>query len=328
MNALVTESGALALNIAQQNIKMIFVGSYASLGDMVWMCHALTAFRLNFSDAVIKIEDLDLPNWVGHTLIAPELRIQKDKFIGTHWDFKAHDLWGMPYYQFKGQSQQNKTEWANEFEMYRKSQHKPSMHVLDSFYTRFQEIFLGFQRPQAPIMPDIKPYHAFPPSIYTRPIVTIQTGTSKNEKTYPIEKWEIVAHELVAHGFSVVYLGTSKDPQPKYTDDWIINMIGQGDLRDTIAMIRANAVHLAGDTGTGHLAAAYRVPVVSLFGGHSYPIACKPYGDDHIIQVIEKFKSLKSPQPNMPPSMIVKAAIDLHQANWGRHKKLAIQLTL
>jgi ADP-heptose:LPS heptosyltransferase len=47
-------------------------------------------------------------------------------------------------------------------------------------------------------------------------------------------------------------------------------------------MVAASELHLAGDTGTGHMAAAYGVPVVSVFG-HMEPVKYRPYTDAGVV---------------------------------------------
>ena len=112
--------------------------------------------------------------------------------------------------------------------------------------------------------------------------VTINTGTSMKGKNYPIEKWLDVADELVAAGNRVFLLGGKGDPAPPLL--WrvrrpdVVVLVGKLSLRNSMALISLGDLHLSGDTGTGHIAAAYTVPTLTLFGTMSFPEIGRPYG--------------------------------------------------
>jgi ADP-heptose:LPS heptosyltransferase len=105
--------------------------------------------------------------------------------------------------------------------------------------------------------------------------VTIQTGASRVEKRYPIELWREVAQRLVQAGLRVVAVGGPHDPTLDVPG--VTNLVGKLSLAQTMGVLRQSRLHLSGDTGTGHIAAAYGVPVVSLFG-RSDPRRFRPFG--------------------------------------------------
>jgi ADP-heptose:LPS heptosyltransferase len=55
------------------------------------------------------------------------------------------------------------------------------------------------------------------------------------------------------------------------------SLIGRTSLKEAMAVVQRSAVHVCGDTGTAHIAAAFCVPVVSLYGPTS-PDRTVPYG--------------------------------------------------
>jgi ADP-heptose:LPS heptosyltransferase len=57
-----------------------------------------------------------------------------------------------------------------------------------------------------------------------------------------------------------------------------LDLVGKLSLRESMAWIAHSQLHLAADTGSGHIAAAYGVPVVSLFSNKS-PARSRPWGD-------------------------------------------------
>lgn len=130
--------------------------------------------------------------------------------------------------------------------------------------------------------------------------VTIQTGASRAEKRYPVEKWREVAHRLVQAGSRVVAVGGPFDPGLDLPG--VQNLVGKLSLAQTMAVLRASRMHLSGDTGTGHIAAAYGVPVVSLFG-RSKPDRFQPIGAPVTVLTADRLADI-------PPEVVVKAAMD------------------
>jgi len=111
--------------------------------------------------------------------------------------------------------------------------------------------------PDRPIMPQVG-------GTLDPKLVTIQTGAGGKGKAYPIESFQEVAKELVRLGHRVVGLGGPRDPELQVPG--AEDRAGKASLRDSMALVAASRLHLASDTGTGHIAAAYGVPVVSVFG--------------------------------------------------------------
>jgi ADP-heptose:LPS heptosyltransferase len=133
-----------------------------------------------------------------------------------------------------------------------------------------------FPRPTLPLMPDRSEARG---RVSTRlksdkPLATIAVSAGQPDKAYPLGCWRHVGDALVKDGFQVAYVGGPGDPRPDHprTLDWV----GELRLDETMEAIRLSAIHLAGDTGTGHIAAALGVPVVSVFGPTD-PAVFRPY---------------------------------------------------
>jgi len=58
------------------------------------------------------------------------------------------------------------------------------------------------------------------------------------------------------------------------------NLAGQTNLKQLGAVIRRSAVHICGDTGSGHMASALGRPVIALVGPTDADRTC-PYGQRH-----------------------------------------------
>ena len=61
-----------------------------------------------------------------------------------------------------------------------------------------------------------------------------------------------------------------------------LDKVGKLDLHETMSVIANSAITLAADTGAGHIAAAYGVPVVSVFGPTA-PDEFRPYTERGIV---------------------------------------------
>lgn len=94
--------------------------------------------------------------------------------------------------------------------------------------------------------------------------VSIQTGAGHPDKVYPKGHWAVVTKRLIEQGKRVVILGAPGDPDVNV--EGAESLVGKTSLEETIAWVAGSKVHLAADTGTGHIAAAYGKPVVSVFG--------------------------------------------------------------
>lgn len=103
-------------------------------------------------------------------------------------------------------------------------------------------------------------------------LVTLQTGAGEADKLYPAEQWAAVAQTLADAGLTVVSLGAENDPKVQGT----VDEVGRHDLLSAMGRIAASRLHLAADTGTGHMAAALGVPVVSVFG-RTDPARFRPF---------------------------------------------------
>lgn len=108
-------------------------------------------------------------------------------------------------------------------------------------------------------------------------LITIAVGSGHPKKNYA--RWGEVAELLQMGGFEVAFLG---GPGERAPDVAARNLVGKLSLRETMAWVAASQVHLAADTGSGHMAAGYGVPVVSVFG-HTRPEVFRPYTDQGVV---------------------------------------------
>jgi ADP-heptose:LPS heptosyltransferase len=176
-------------------------------------------------------------------------------------------------------------------------------HVVDENYATLAA-WEHFERVERPMMPDVA---AELETVRTRiphgkPLCTIQTGAGAWDNRYPPELWAEVAEGMIQAGFCVVALGAPGEPHIPH--DGVIHRVGATSLREAQAWVRASAVHLCGDTGTGHIAAAVGVPVVSVFGPAN-PRRTRPFTSRGVVLH-------RGPNTfDTPPFEVVEAALSL-----------------
>lgn len=107
-----------------------------------------------------------------------------------------------------------------------------------------------------------------------RPLASIAVSAGQPDKAYPVAQWRAVAERLVREGYTVAFIGGPSDPCIEVPDT--IDLVGKLPLEQTMEVVAHSHLHLAGDTGTGHMAAAMSVPVVSIFGPTD-PREFRPY---------------------------------------------------
>jgi len=139
-----------------------------------------------------------------------------------------------------------------------------------------------------------------------KPLATITVSTGHRRKNYDPAKWARVADAMVKQGYQVAYLGGPGDgaPHSEVTTD----LVGRLSLAETMAAVAMSQIHFAADTGTGHIAAAYGVPIVSVFGATD-PRVYRPYSKKG--RVID----LKCHPSEVPPELIVEAGLALLEEN-------------
>lgn len=129
-------------------------------------------------------------------------------------------------------------------------------HVVDWNYQTLAR-FGDFERVERPRMPE--------PLAKDSRLATICVGAGAPDKMWPIERWSQVGSWLATKGWRVKFVGGPGDPDPGSLEG-CENLVGKLELAETVRLVGGSGLHLAADTGTGHMAAAYGVPAVSIFG--------------------------------------------------------------
>lgn len=140
---------------------------------------------------------------------------------------------------------------------------------------------VDFRADSTPIMPKLESERrTIRNQIEGKPkLVTIAVGAGQADKAWPIERWKAVAEQLQGQ-VQIAFLGGPESACPEVPG--AIDWVGKLTLAETMAAIAESELLLSGDTGAGHIAAAYHTPVLSVFGPTD-PAIFRPYSDLGIV---------------------------------------------
>jgi ADP-heptose:LPS heptosyltransferase len=108
---------------------------------------------------------------------------------------------------------------------------------------------------------------AAPPAV--KGATVVHPGAKAPARRWPAERFATVARALVADGHDVVVTGSAEDVEPAARiaeGSGARSLAGTTDVGELAALIAAARLVICGDTGVAHLASAYAVPSVLLFG--------------------------------------------------------------
>jgi len=118
------------------------------------------------------------------------------------------------------------------------------------------------------------------------PLVVLNPSASAAWKLWPAANWIVVATEL-ARAANVVLIG-SRDQRSRHNQIAVQagadvhDLTGETSLAELVAILDRCTLHIAGDTGSSHIAAALGRPVVAIYGA-SDPRRLAPYGQEQFL---------------------------------------------
>ncbi len=297
MDARPVESGKESKSVLKS--PRFLIVRFSAIGDCVMATWAATAIRNRFPDAFIcwAVETRCMPVVDTQRLVDEIVEVPREKWRGEERTLKAlreqmaicnylrrmkfdygFDLQGhlktaaclrfaYPTRRIAANASDSVSRLMNPLP----GKMPRDMHWVD-WHLHVLKRFGDFELPRSPIMP-------VAPKRQPR-LVTISTSAGHPSKVYPADMWRKVAKGLQEDGYSVAFIGGPGDP--KVDLEGSEDFVGRLPLADSMAMVAASELHLAGDTGTGHMAAAYGVPVVSVFG-HMDPVRYRPYTERGVV---------------------------------------------
>ncbi len=319
----------------------ILVVRFAAIGDCVMTAWAVTALKRTCPTAEIvwavqeRCSDVvDTDNLVSLTHVVPRGRWKKHRWSPTTWreqfltytrlrahrfdvgfDFQGHSKTAilLRLSGAKTRLASRATDVLASFLNHPVNLSPEGPHEVQLAHALVQRC-VDCDLPDYPLMPETGQHAGFWTNILdaSRPIVSIQTGAGEKSKTYPAEQFSDVAASLVSRGMQVVAIGGKSDPH--LAVEGVLDAVGHHDLRSAMALIALSSVHLASDTGTGHIAAALGTPVVSVFGPTD-PRRYRPWTEAGMVLQSD------GPISNIPPETVTDAVVTLVEEAHGARSR-------
>ncbi|CAH0528968.1 glycosyltransferase family 9 protein [Vibrio hippocampi] len=132
-----------------------------------------------------------------------------------------------------------------------------------------------------PVVPKlVSPYEAIPESVLAKlpkKYLVIHTPASNEIKQWSVDYWVETIKQLIAAGYNLVLTGAPGGRDAKIVGEIVgeiasqygehpqlFNLIGELTLAQTSALIKASMGFVGTDSGPGHLASSYNVPIISI----------------------------------------------------------------
>jgi len=118
-------------------------------------------------------------------------------------------------------------------------------------------------------------------------LVAINPFTTWESKNWFLERYFQLANELIKEGHYVIFTGARSDREAidsfiAVEDNSYSNLAGKTDLEELTEIYNRAVLYIGGDTGPTHLAAAVKLPVISMMGPTD-PETHGPYGAEHTV---------------------------------------------
>ena len=110
-------------------------------------------------------------------------------------------------------------------------------------------------------------------ALMKRPTVVVNrcAGSWTPNKDWPETSWAALLEELIRE-VAVVEIGFPAPSTTAPRSEFYLDLRGQTDLAELIALIAASDLHVGPISGPVHIAAAFNVPSVVIYGGYENPI--------------------------------------------------------
>lgn len=127
------------------------------------------------------------------------------------------------------------------------------------------------------------------------PIFVIAAAASKAERNWSAKGYAEIANYAAGLGFQVVLTGGPTQMEVElasdiatFTNASVVNLVGQSNLKQLLALLKLADVVLAPDTGPAHMAVTQGTPVVGLYA-HSNPKRTGPYTClEYVVEVYQQ----------------------------------------
>ena len=277
----------------------VLISRLSALGDVVCSLPAATAFKRSFPDAhVTWVVDPRFAGIVECCASVDEIVRFKPSLttvpkFDTPFDV-AIDLQGLLKSALGISRAKAKSKlgyhWQREGARFFSSPVTPdptSFHVVDQYVDVARAAGASADRAEFCLVPkaeDVAIVHEkLSSSGVGERFVIANAGAGWASKRWPAASFAGLSRELTKNGLPLVLIGGKGEEDTATVNEVIaaggevVNLVGQTNVRELVAAIAKAAVHVGGDTGSTHIAAALGVPAVGLYSITNPRRSC-PYG--------------------------------------------------
>jgi len=161
-----------------------------------------------------------------------------------------------------------------------------SLHVSDQYLDVVRAAGASGERAVFGLVPDPKDVAKVRAMLpLGRDLVVCNAGAGWTTKRWPASHFARLADILYTEGFRVAFLGAGGDREAfeevqAHGAHNAIDLVGSTNVRELVALVSIASVHVGGDTGSTHIAAALGVPAIGLYSVTRPDRSC-PYGQRH-----------------------------------------------
>jgi len=117
-------------------------------------------------------------------------------------------------------------------------------------------------------------------------------SSARSGKCWPVERFAALAEKVGERfGLSIIATGTESEKSVvedlvNKSDVGVLNFAGLTNIKELTALLKAASLVVSNDTGPGHIAAAFGLPLVLIFG-YSNPARVAPYGRSGCVAAVD-----------------------------------------
>lgn len=122
-------------------------------------------------------------------------------------------------------------------------------------------------------------------------VIGIQAGSSLEGRRWSVEAFSTLADLICSRlNARVVLLGVASESEiaakivagMEYKEK-VLDLTGKTSISQLIGVLKRCSYLVTNDTGTMHIAAALKIPIIGLFFAHAHPHETGPFGEGHIV---------------------------------------------
>jgi len=146
--------------------------------------------------------------------------------------------------------------------------------------------------------------------ISDKPYAVLVPGSAHPEKCWPARRFAKIT-EKITRELNLPVIGAGAAQEHLLVEQLqleasvpIVNLAGQTDIPELLALLKNARLVVSNDTGPGHLAEAMKVPTVLIFG-HTNPLRVGPYGRPQDVAAIDPLRRGSTIESKNPAYAIV-----------------------